>query len=255
MLDARARGRGRRASSRSARGIASCRATLAIAEREAGVFAALGIHPHQAASDEADRVRELRELLGTRRPSPWGRRVSTTSATTRRATRSDALFEAQLALAARARLPVVIHTRDADEDTRRGAPRVATARSSCTASPRRSCSRPALERGWYVSFAGNVTYPKATELRWAASGGARRTHPRGDRLAVPLAAAAPRQAERAGARRPHGRCPRRRARRGRATSSPRRSTRTRPRPSASRERQTRRSSSASTSSPTRTSSA
>jgi TatD DNase family protein len=27
---------------------------------------------------------------------------------------------------------------------------------------------PALERGWYVSFAGNVTYPKASELRWAA---------------------------------------------------------------------------------------
>jgi TatD DNase family protein len=28
---------------------------------------------------------------------------------------------------------------------------------------------PALEHGWYVSFAGNVTYPKAGELRWAAA--------------------------------------------------------------------------------------
>ena len=28
---------------------------------------------------------------------------------------------------------------------------------------------PAKERGWYVSFAGNVTYPKAPELRWAAA--------------------------------------------------------------------------------------
>ena len=27
---------------------------------------------------------------------------------------------------------------------------------------------PALEHGWYVSFAGNVTYPKAVDLRWAA---------------------------------------------------------------------------------------
>jgi TatD DNase family protein len=27
---------------------------------------------------------------------------------------------------------------------------------------------PALENGWYASFAGNVTYPKAAELRWAA---------------------------------------------------------------------------------------
>src|SRR5205085_6778085 len=37
-------------------GIESCRATLAIARREEGVFAALGIHPHQAASDEATRL-------------------------------------------------------------------------------------------------------------------------------------------------------------------------------------------------------
>ena len=28
---------------------------------------------------------------------------------------------------------------------------------------------PALEHGWYVSFAGNVTYPKAPELRWSAA--------------------------------------------------------------------------------------
>ena len=28
---------------------------------------------------------------------------------------------------------------------------------------------PALEHGWYCSFAGNVTYPKAAELRWAAA--------------------------------------------------------------------------------------
>ena len=27
----------------------------------------------------------------------------------------------------------------------------------------------ALEHGWYVSFAGNVTYPQAPELRWAAA--------------------------------------------------------------------------------------
>jgi TatD DNase family protein len=28
---------------------------------------------------------------------------------------------------------------------------------------------PAVQHRWYVSFAGNVTYPKASELRWAAA--------------------------------------------------------------------------------------
>ena len=44
-------------------GIDSGRASLAIAERESGVFAALGIHPHQAGGPEAERLVELAELL------------------------------------------------------------------------------------------------------------------------------------------------------------------------------------------------
>jgi Tat protein secretion system quality control protein TatD with DNase activity len=44
-------------------GIESCRAALALADRHDGVYAALGIDPHQASSPEAARVDELRELL------------------------------------------------------------------------------------------------------------------------------------------------------------------------------------------------
>jgi TatD DNase family protein len=77
------------------------------------------------------------------------------------------LFERQVALAAEVRKPVVVHTRDADADT------LATLLATdgtvvlhCFSSP--ALLAPALERGWYVSFAGNVTYPKAPELRDAA---------------------------------------------------------------------------------------
>ena len=44
-------------------GIASCERSLAIAEANPGVSAALGVDPHQAATPEAGRVDELRELL------------------------------------------------------------------------------------------------------------------------------------------------------------------------------------------------
>jgi TatD DNase family protein len=36
----------------------------------------------------------------------------------------------------------------------------------CFSSPQ--LLEPALERGWYVSFAGNATFPKAVDLRLAA---------------------------------------------------------------------------------------
>jgi TatD DNase family protein len=79
-----------------------------------------------------------------------------------------ALFEEQLELAAAAGLPVVIHTRDAEDDTAAAlAPFPGTVVMHCFSSP--DLLETVLERRYYVSFAGNVTYPKATELREAAA--------------------------------------------------------------------------------------
>jgi TatD DNase family protein len=78
-------------------------------------------------------------------------------------------FEAQIDLAARTALPLVIHTREAEEDTfallRERAGEV-TVVLHCFSSPSRvdEC----VERGYMCSFAGNVTYPKAVELQAAA---------------------------------------------------------------------------------------
>ena len=64
-------------------------------------------------------------------------------------------------------MPVVIHTRAADDDTLAAlASFPGTVVLHCFSSP--ALLPTALERGWYVSFAGNVTYPKAPELREAA---------------------------------------------------------------------------------------
>jgi TatD DNase family protein len=79
-----------------------------------------------------------------------------------------ALFEAQLALANELRLPVVVHTRSANPDTEAMLHRHdGTVVMHCFSEP--GLLDAALERGWYVSFAGNVTYPKAGELRDAAA--------------------------------------------------------------------------------------
>jgi TatD DNase family protein len=78
-------------------------------------------------------------------------------------------FEAQVELAKRARLPLVIHTREAEEDTfavLRDQAGGLTVIMHCFSAPGRldEC----VERGWLCSFAGNVTYPNATDLQAAA---------------------------------------------------------------------------------------
>ena len=78
------------------------------------------------------------------------------------------LFDEQLALADELGLPVVIHSREADADTASALAGFAgTVVLHCFSSP--DLLATALERGYYVSFAGNVTYPKAGELREAAA--------------------------------------------------------------------------------------
>jgi TatD DNase family protein len=78
-------------------------------------------------------------------------------------------FEAHIDLAARTQLPLVIHTRAAEEDTFAMLAERAgdiTVIMHCFSAPSRvdEC----VEHGYYCSFAGNVTYPKATDLQEAA---------------------------------------------------------------------------------------
>ena len=146
----------------------SCRAALAIAEREEGVFAILGVHPHAAATADAGRMRELAALFASEKAVAVGetgldyfRDYAPRDAQLR-------LFDRQLELAAELEKPVVVHTRAADEDTvERLRGFAGPVVLHCFSSP--TLLEPALKGGWYVSFAGNVTFPKAAELREAAA--------------------------------------------------------------------------------------
>ena len=149
-------------------GIESCRRTLAIAGELSGCFAALGIDPHQAASPEASRIGELRELLA----EPGVVAVGETGLDGHHGADTLAeqrvLFDAQLALAEECELPVVVHSRAASEETAAALePFGGTVVLHCFSEP--ELLEPALKRGYYVSFAGNVTYPRADALRAAAA--------------------------------------------------------------------------------------
>jgi len=147
--------------------VADAPAALALADAEEGVYASLGIHPHEAGSATPADVEQLRELLAHPKAVAVGetgldhfRDYAPRDAQRR-------LFEAQLALAADTGKPVVIHTRAADDETLEllaayGGDVVL----HCFSSP--PLLAEATSRGWYVSFAGNVTFKNAYELRAAA---------------------------------------------------------------------------------------
>jgi TatD DNase family protein len=145
-----------------------CRRALSLADQHDGVFAILGIHPHDAGTATAADLAALRELLAR----PKAVAVGETGLDWFRdyAPRDDQrrLFAAELELAAELGKPVVIHTRAADDDTLAGlADHAGTVVLHCFSSPRMLPT--ALERGWYVSFAGNATFPKAVDLHLAAT--------------------------------------------------------------------------------------
>ncbi len=148
----------------------SCRATLALCEAEDGVFGALGLHPHAAGRVGDRELEELRSLLAHPKAVAVGETGLDYYRDLAPRDRQARTFEAQAELAAEVGKPLVVHTRSADEDT------VATLRARAEGVPvilhcfsSAALLEPALEHGWYVSFAGNVTYPKAPELRWAAA--------------------------------------------------------------------------------------
>jgi TatD DNase family protein len=149
-------------------GIDSCRAALSLADRHEGVYAALGIDPHRAATPDADRFPELEELLAHPKAVAVGE--SGLDAVRPHATLSEQrlLLDRHLALADERDLPVVIHSREAEEETAAALePFTGTVVLHCFSSP--NLLAVALDRGYFVSFAGNVTFPAATELRDAAS--------------------------------------------------------------------------------------
>ena len=145
------------------------RALQAAGEHEE-VYAIVGRHPHETSGFDAAAVEEIERLAA----DPKVRAIGETGLDYYRdhAPRDDQrrAFEAQLELAGRLGLPVAIHTRAAEEDTfallREHDDRLPAVILHCFSAPDRlgEC----VERGYLCSFAGNVTYPKATDLQQAA---------------------------------------------------------------------------------------
>ena len=146
--------------------LTSSRAALDLAERHPHIFAVVGIQPHYALEADAAWLDEIRQLAGHPKVVAIGEIGLDYYHDRAPHGRQEQLFRTQLDLAREMRLPVVIHSRDAQADTvrilrdaARGQPGIMHSFSGDWA-----YAEACLEVGFMLSFSGPVTFPKTVEL-------------------------------------------------------------------------------------------
>jgi TatD DNase family protein len=144
--------------------------SLELADSLEGVFATAGMHPHDAAAFDGEASARIEELLHDPRVVAVGE--CGLDYFRMRSPKEDQLrtLAAHVGLSNESGKPMVVHVRDAWTDVlrlleERGAERVVMHCFSGDASIARECAA----RGYWMSFAGNVTYPKNEHLRDAAA--------------------------------------------------------------------------------------
>lgn len=144
----------------------SSQAALALAERHPQIFAVAGIQPHYAAEADDSWLERVRRMAAHPKVVAIGEIGLDYYHDRAPHDAQERLFRAQLALAREARLPVVIHSRDAQADTvrilrdaARGQPGIMHSFSGDWA-----YAEACLEVGFLLSFSGPTTFPKAADL-------------------------------------------------------------------------------------------
>ncbi|MGA7327263.1 MAG: TatD family hydrolase [Rhodomicrobium sp.] len=146
---------------------------LAVAERFPDVTCSVGTHPHSASEERDITTAEICESTDHRRVVAIGEAGLDYHYQNSSREDQQAGFRRHIAAARETGLPLVIHTRDADEDT------ASILREEMTKGPfkavlhcytgGRRLAETGIELGLYVSFSGILTFPKSNDLRSLAA--------------------------------------------------------------------------------------
>ena len=135
------------------------------AESRDWIYTSAGIHPHDASKAEERHFAMMEELAGHQKVLAIGETGLDYHYDNSPRSIQREVFRRQLEVAAKLRLPVIIHTREADEDTEHILRSVGIGRGvlHCFTSSAR-LAEAALEMGLMISFSGIVTFPNASAL-------------------------------------------------------------------------------------------
>jgi TatD DNase family protein len=148
---------------------------LKVAEQHDWIFASTGLHPHEASVATETDYQEMAELAKNPKIVAWGEiGLDYFYDHSPRDTQKE-VFRRQMELAAQAELPIIIHCRPSNnsenawDDTlqmlkEQWAPSGLPGILHCFTGEWKH-AQAALDIGFYISFAGNVSYPKAQNIR------------------------------------------------------------------------------------------
>jgi len=148
------------------------RLTVEIAERHENIFAAVGVHPHDAKDCTSDRIAQLRDLAASKKVVGIGESGLDFHYMHSPPQAQESSLRAHLALASELDLPIVIHCRDAER-------RLVEIVRDAGIPPRggvihcftgdANAAREFLALGFCISFSGIITFKNAAPIREAAA--------------------------------------------------------------------------------------
>ncbi len=146
--------------------LATSRAAVALAAQHASIYAVVGVQPNHVAALPDDWLDQVRTLAQQPKVVAIGEIGLDYYWNAAPADVQEACFRAQLDLARSLRLPVVIHSRDARDDTIRVLRDAACDLSGImhSFSGDWEYARACLDIGFHLSFSGPITFPKAVDL-------------------------------------------------------------------------------------------
>ena len=151
---------------------------IRLAEKYDFIYATLGIHPHEARLADEAAYRHMEKLAKHPKVIAWGEIGLDYFYDHSPRDVQKEVFTRQMELAAAARLPIVIHCRPSDGSDNAWEDSLALIREHWAANGLGGIlhcftgnwpqARRALDLGFMISFAGNLTFPKAQQIRDAA---------------------------------------------------------------------------------------
>jgi TatD DNase family protein len=148
------------------------RMTVEIAERHANIYAAIGVHPHDAKDCTPERIAQLRELAASKKVVAIGESGLDFHYMHSPVEAQESSLRAHLKLAIELDLPIVIHCRDAERELveivrETGIPPRGGVIHCFTGDS--NAAREFLALGFHISFSGIITFKNAAPIREAAS--------------------------------------------------------------------------------------
>jgi len=150
--------------------VASSQAAVELAERMPSVYATVGLHPHDAARLDDVLLAELARLAAAKKVVAVGECGLDYYRDRAPREAQERAFVAQIQLARRLQMPLVVHVRDAGEDALRLlAEHAQELRVILHCFSQATAVEECNARGYFQSYAGNMTYASAADLRGAAA--------------------------------------------------------------------------------------